>query len=283
MGFAPETASAAELGMTDQPSSHFATSARRPHVAVTKRTTILKEDSIMSRTYEQLSEQQSNEPSNTNMPTTIEQHLPANSNDGWNDTAAEIDSRVIRGTLLKFADWKWSKGTEATEVEAGTQLLAIGTAAAWVKWKAGKPVQYIMREPGKALPDRDELDEPEGCGTWEAGPDGKPRDPWQDTRFVYLLDPMSVELLTFSISSSGGRSAVINLADQIRRMRGLGHPNALPIVELGAGPMPTRFGRKSKPLFKIIKWYSGSNGSAPKEVSPPSLKEELNDAIPFSL
>jgi hypothetical protein len=242
----------------------------------------------MSRTYEQLSEQQSNESSNTNVPTTTEQHLPANTDDGWSDTAAEIESQVIRGKLLKFADWRWTKGVEGDEVGEGTQLLAIGTAAGWVKWQAGKPVQYIMRQPGKQLPKRSELGELDESA-WEPGPDGKPRDPFQNSRFVYLLDPVSAEMLTFPTSSSGGRSAVINLADQIKRMRGLGHPDALPIVELGAEPMQTRYGRKSKPVFKIVRWYGGGtsveggtgDGAGPNGMAPSSLKEELEDKIPY--
>jgi hypothetical protein len=244
---------------------------------------------LMSRTYEQLNEQQSNEPTTgssptANLPTPTQQQLPANSDDGWSDTAAEIESQVLRGKLLKFADWRWTKGTESDEVEKGTQLVAIGTAAAWVKWTGGKPVQYVLRQLGEKLPHRDELGDHDDF-LWELGPDNKPRDPWQNTRFVYFLDPVSMEMLTFSTPSGGGRSAVINLADQIKRMRELGRSSALPVVELGAGPMPTKFGLKSKPLFKIVKWYGGGskNGGGPKEIAPPSLKEELNDDIPFSL
>ena len=40
--------------------------------------------------------------------------------DGWDDTAAEAEARLIRGSLLKFADWKWSIGKEAIEVKEGT-------------------------------------------------------------------------------------------------------------------------------------------------------------------
>ena len=224
----------------------------------------------MSRIYEELS--------TTNLPTTTQQHLPATIDDGWDDAAAEMASKVLRGTLLKFADWKWIKGVEATEVEEGTQLVALGTTAAWVKWQGGKPVQYVMRQPGQKLPDREELGDLDEA-LWELGPDNKPRDPWQSTRFVYLLDPISVEMFTFSTSSAGGRSAVIDLADQIARMRKLGHPNASPIVELGSAPMQTKFGRKSKPVFKIVKWYGG--GSEPKEIAPPSLQGETSDEIPF--
>src|SRR5262249_57111470 len=33
--------------------------------------------------------------------------IPAG-NDGWNDAASEAAERTIRGTLLKFADWRWT-------------------------------------------------------------------------------------------------------------------------------------------------------------------------------
>jgi len=59
-------------------------------------------------------------------------------------------------------------------------------------------------------------------------------------------------------------------------MRNLGRPDAVPVVELGAEKMPTRWGMKSKPAFKIVKWFGGSNGNdgnGPKEIAPPSLKE----------
>src|SRR4051794_3969997 len=79
--------------------------------------------------------------------------------DGWDDTAAEADARLIRGSLLKFADWRWSIGKEkeAVEVKEGRQLVAVATAAAWVKWDGGKPVDYRLREPGQPMPERGEL------------------------------------------------------------------------------------------------------------------------------
>jgi hypothetical protein len=219
------------------------------------------------------------------LPTVSQQHLPATVDDGWDDTAAELDSQFIRGTLLKFADWRWAKGKEADEVEKGTQFVAMSIVAAWVKWVNGKPAQHIKREPGKKLPEREELGDLDPS-LWERGPNDEPRDPWQNTRYVYLLDPISMEQLTFSTSSIGGRGAAVNLSDQITRMRNLGRPDAVPVVELGAEKMPTRWGMKSKPAFKIVKWFGGSNGNdgnGPKEIAPPSLKEEMNDDIPFSL
>ena len=111
----------------------------------------------MSRIYETLAEKEKSAienapPPTTNLPVVAEQQLPAASDNGWEDTASELDSQFIRGTLLKFADWRWTKGKDGDELEKGTQLVALGTTAAWVKWHDNKPVQYLKREPGKKTP-----------------------------------------------------------------------------------------------------------------------------------
>jgi hypothetical protein len=205
--------------------------------------------------------------------------------DGWDDTAAEAEERLLRGSLLKFADWKWSIGKEkeAVEVKEGRRLVAVGTAVAWVKWQGGKPVEYRLREPGKRMPERGELGDNDPAG-WEAGPDGAPRDPWQKTYFVYMIDPQTAEAFTFTTASWGGRDCVINLADQIKRMRGK-HPDAVPLVELGAAPMFTRFGRKSKPTLKVIGWRTAAASvvieQPERQLQPPAAAQEAADDIPF--
>jgi hypothetical protein len=209
--------------------------------------------------------------------------------DGWDDAAAENAQRVIKGTLLKFNDWRWTKGKESTEVEEGTPLVALGAAAAWAKWRDGKPIEYLMRQPGKKLPDRDELSDPESCGTWEIGPDGKPKDPWQNTRFVYFVDPTSAEAFTFVTASWGGRQAVNDLAEQIQRMR-YARSGASPLVELHAEPWLTKFGRKSRPFFKVIDWRGGEpnrHGGRPRKGGPtPAMVEgptvrSIDNEVPF--
>ena len=82
----------------------------------------------------------------------VKQPLPPSTGDGWDDTAAEAEARLIRGSLLKFADWKWSIGKEAIEVKEGRRLVAVATAAAWVKWQENKPVEYRLRESGGPSP-----------------------------------------------------------------------------------------------------------------------------------
>jgi hypothetical protein len=236
----------------------------------------------------------------TNAGTSIEETIMNNlaiaqADDGWGDAAAENTKRVIKGTLLKFSDVRWTTGKEGTEVEKGTALVALSTAAGWVKWANGKPIEYRMREEGRRLPERDklgDLDQRE----WEIDSKGNRKDPWQNTRFVYLVDPTSAKAYTFSTSSWGGRQAVADLAGQIQRMR-YGRPGAVPVVELDVAPMPTNFGIKSKPFFKVIEWRGGGphvidqHGGEPRNGGPtPALvenrthtvtSEALDDEIPF--
>ena len=211
--------------------------------------------------------------------------VPAN--DGWGDAAAEASERMIRGTLLKFADWRWTTGKEATPVADGTKLVAMATVAMWVRWESGKPAEYRMRESGRRLPDREELGHNDES-QWDKDLSGEPQDPWRNTRLVYLVDPQTAAAFTFSTSSWGGRSAVVDLGDQIARMRSV-HADAVPIVELRAVEMPTKYGRKSKPMFKIVEWRTAdAEQAAPVERQITTQKakreidmSEMNDDVPF--
>jgi hypothetical protein len=224
---------------------------------------------------------------------TLMQQRPAAvppTDDGWGDAAAEASERTIRGTLLKFADWRWTAGKEATPVADGTKLVALATVAMWVRWENGKPSgEYRMREPGRRLADREELGHLDES-LWSRDPNGEPQDPWQNTRYVYLVDPSTAAAFTFSTSSWGGRGAVSDLGDQISRMRTV-HADAVPIVELRAAEMPTKYGRKSKPVFKIVGWKTADAEKAapierqiaPQEAKQKIVRREMDDEIPFAL
>src|SRR5262249_36027412 len=135
----------------------------------------------------------------------------------------------------------------------------------------------IQRQPGKRLLDREELSHTDQ-DEWEEGPSGEPQDPWRNTRLVYLIDPQTAEAFTFSTSSWGRRGAVTDLGDQISRMRTV-HPDAVPIVELRAVEMPTRYGRKSKPAFKVVGWRTAS-GEQPapveRQITGKQAKREVD-------
>ncbi|WP_426613811.1 hypothetical protein [Bradyrhizobium sp. McL0616] len=213
-------------------------------------------------------------------------------NDGWEDTAAEAEARVIRGSLVKFLEGRWFIGKENEPVKEGRQLVAVATSAAWVKWQSGKPVEYRLREPRSPMPEREGLGDCEREG-WENGSDGQPRDPWQSTRFVHFTDPKTAEAFTFSTSSGGGIDCVVNLADQTKRMRNK-HPNAVPLVELGSAPMRTKHGWKSKPVLRVVDWKNAVNvvvdqpeqlllsGAEAKSAHAAATRvDDMDDDIPF--
>jgi hypothetical protein len=92
---------------------------------------------------------------------------------------------------------------------------------------------------------------------------------------------------TFSTSSWGGRNAVSDLGDQIARMRSV-HADAVPLVELRAAEMPTKFGKKSKPVFKVVGWKTADQESVPagRQITAQQAKREVDEAemsdeIPF--
>jgi hypothetical protein len=202
-------------------------------------------------------------------------------NDGWDAAAAEGGERVLRGDLLKFSDGHWTVGREALPAKMGLRLVAMGTAAAWVRWAGGKPDRYVVRQPNVPFPEREELGDHDEA-LWEPGPDNKPRDPWQSTRFVHLVYPETASAYTFSTTSWGGRGCVIDLADAITRYR-CARPGAAPVVELDAAPMQTRFGKKWKPVLRIVDWVGGEMGepAKPKLVAPTERGRVMDDIIPF--
>jgi hypothetical protein len=204
--------------------------------------------------------------------------------DGWGDAAKDAMKRVILGQLLLFSDWRWTVGKEHAPLSEGLLLAALSTAAGWVLWSGGKPVDYRMREPGGQLADRSELGYTEEA-LWEKGPGGDPQDPWRNSRFVYLVDQQTAEVYTFTTSSIGGIRAVSDLAEQIGRMRAT-HPGAVPIVRLEAAEMPTKFGRKSRPVFKVVEWQLGADGGEAKAASATrrltSDRDFDGDDAPFS-
>jgi hypothetical protein len=71
---------------------------------------------------------------------------------------------------------------------------------------------------------------------------------------------------------------VANLGDAIARMRSA-QPGAVPVVELEAAAMQTKFGRKSKPVFKITQWkVLGDNVTQMRALT---AREATGDVVPF--
>jgi hypothetical protein len=215
------------------------------------------------------------------------------------------DNRVIQGSLIKCVDGAWKTG-DGLSIPPGTQLLVLTTTSIVQCWRDQLPVDTIVKEPGKPLPDVDELNSKIPAKEWELDLSGQPRPPWQQQEVVYLLDQTTAEKFTFASGTVGARIAVSNLRERVQMMRALRGDNVIPIVELANKPMKTRFGSKLRPEFKIVEWAEFSAGltrdvtpqieQQPKpaentspqkkktklrKVQPPTTAEELDDGIPF--
>ncbi len=223
------------------------------------------------------------------------------SNDGFGDAAHEDSSKLIRGTMVLCTEGHWLAGKERERLPHGTRFVATGTGAAYVRWEDGKPAEHRVRAPRERLPERKELgylDKKQ----WRLSPSGEPQDPWQDTRYLFLADPRDAAIFTYITATFTGRSAVNGLASQIVRMR-VTRPGINPVVELDSAPHQTKYGRKMKPVLRIVGWVDGNlpgtgkdaapqtlpdrgdHGSKPALVSPPArasqYSEMMSDDIPF--
>jgi hypothetical protein len=207
-------------------------------------------------------------------------NLPVTAGDGW-DAVPVQSSDLIRGKILRFTTEGFYFLGNSTEPLNGTIANVIDVAVAWVTWVDGKP-EHRITLPGQHHPDRGELPEFDK-DNWPLGPGGERADPWQDTRYLYLVDPLGEEM-TFVTHSWGGRKAVGELRNQIAIFR-QAHPTAIPVIRLDKEMMKTRFGPKPKPLFKVIDWkQAGGEPLLQQQIEAPTKKPasvEMDDEIPF--
>ena len=211
--------------------------------------------------------------------------------DGFAAAAAEADQHLIRGQIIKFVDGLWTLNNSV--IDKNDRFVPIQLKMAWVRWENQRPVEYVWPKPNGFLPAREALSHLEESD-WPAGLDGKPKDPWQNTRFVYLTDLQTAATNTLTNSTAGVRVAYSELAQSVANMR-RSHPGAFPVVELSSMPMKTKVGTKMRPRFKIVDWKAGASnpGQAvqqqirvPKaqivdDGMPPYEDVPFNDDVPF--
>src|SRR5262245_47068500 len=108
--------------------------------------------------------------------TEVKQTLPAiTGSDGFD--ASNADQRIIQGTLVRCTDGNWTDRDGLAM--SGVRLLALATTSVVQLWQTQRPVETIIKQPDKPLPDVDALNAQIPQNEWESGVDGKPRPPWQ--------------------------------------------------------------------------------------------------------
>jgi hypothetical protein len=191
-------------------------------------------------------------------------------NDGFN---IEAEDRLIRGELLKFSEGRWTVDGEAVGGEQ--RFMVLGTAQAVQRWADGKPVETLTAKP---LPDVNALNDAVPQEEWEEGLNG-PRPPWQCQHALYLVCPADGSSFTYISGTVGGRIAIEGLVDRVATMRRLRGCDVLPLIALGAKSMKTKFGQRLRPEFVVDGWRQIGNET--KTIAPPTIAEELNDAVHF--
>jgi hypothetical protein len=143
-----------------------------------------------------------------------------NQNNIWSADEFDSGNNIIRGTLLKFRDGHWFRGSGAGEEEVPlrSQFVVVDLQRVFQRWENSKPAEHKVIQPHERLPGRETLSHTD-MSKWELGPDGQPRDPWQFCRLVVLQDPKTSEILTYTTSSKSGLGCVSALKDQVRNFQ----------------------------------------------------------------
>lgn len=199
---------------------------------------------------------------------------------------------VIQGTIVKFTnDAAWMTRDD-DELPANLELVATDVIRLVQKWIDGMPVETRILAPGEKFPDLDALNEAAPKSEWREGPNGKMHGPHQSQYIVHLLDPKTMDRFSFATGTVGGGIAVRELRDKVTWMRRLRGQNVFAVVTLADRHMKTRFGGRQRPHFNVTRWITlgtddttalpapSSGPLPPREVTEPTLAEELNDDIP---
>jgi hypothetical protein len=219
------------------------------------------------------------------------QELALNTDDGFS-VAEPMGNRFIIGGMIKYD--KHAYALNKTEpMPLGTILVVLGVITAWVKWWDQMPVEHRITREGQHHPVLDDMPDRDKT-KWQPGPDGRPADPWKDTRYLHLIDPQTGQDFTFVTDSNGGRMAIGELKSAIRNVR-MARPGTVAMIKLGTGTFKSRkYGLVPRPVFEIIEYRGGlkevsapaqiaDQKEPPVEAKAPPHAEEMNDDLPDCL
>jgi hypothetical protein len=196
---------------------------------------------------------------------------------GYNNDFS-VPSRCGRvGGGSSYVKWNSEHGwVDRDGIDAPSPVLVLGTREFLRRWK-GNVATDITELP---LPDPEELNAEIPVSEWELGVDGKPRPPWAHTVEVCLFNPATAEKYTFASATAGAHIAFDLLNESVHTMRMLRGTRCVPLVNLTARPMKTKFKMSERPHFEIIGWRTlGGDADAIPAYSPaPQLAGPLTAA-----
>jgi len=173
--------------------------------------------------------------------------------------------------FLSFKNGEWLYGQSDTMLPLGTRLAAnmAGLKIGWRKWFGGQVaedrlsllIDQLPEEPRAALGDLDPQ-------MWELL-DGKPRDPWQQTNQLELVEVSSGATYLYSTSSKGGIGCIQGLCNSFGQLRRQYPADYTPIVETGNDFYThPQYGKTYVPTLTIVGWLDAAGNEVSDDDEP---------------
>ena len=89
-----------------------------------------------------------------------------------------------------------------TVLSPDTEYLVAGIDRFEVKWVDGRP-QRRQLKPGEKFRDVKKLNDAAPKSEWSEGPGGELRGPWENEYLVRLLNPVTMDRITFATKTGG--------------------------------------------------------------------------------
>lgn len=220
-----------------------------------------------------------------------------NENDGSNKSLVPVNSQTPSIDLTEDADdfggGKYVSFNAADEAKYRYRKGEPLVRAPWVlqsmhkennRWGIGenakKIVERVVKVPGQDLPSVDVLNAAIPVKDWPENPFGPPKGPWVLNYVLGFVNPATGERIVLSNSTAGQRSAYGDLKDRVRNMT-LMRGRGLAVIELGTTTMPSSYGIKVIPDFRIIDWRTMGDPTPAIAPSPDPISD--NSAAPLEM
>lgn len=173
-----------------------------------------------------------------------------------NDPFSAYGAKVSIGhQFLTFKNGEYLYGQNANVLPLKTRLAANmpGLRVGWRRWWGSqvedRTVRLIDGQPPEPRSELGDLDE----SLWERNDTGQPRDPWQMSNILELVDAEGQSYL-YTTSSKGGIGAIGRLCEQYGKLYRQ-RPGKTPIVELSNNfYIHPQYGKTYVPEFPIVDW-----------------------------
>jgi hypothetical protein len=233
--------------------------------------------------------------------------IPASSSDSLTGYVSDVEGqppiqRLIAGMMLKFSNAGVWTDRNNDPIPEDLELILLSIKRYMQYWLPSRQLDYAKCfevVPGKPWPDLDEYNNREPKEMWHLDLNKKLVGPYTRVNYVYLVNAKTLADYTWPSATKGSFAAIEEICKLTERWRMVRGENVYPRIKLRSRMMDFKqFGKRLWPVLEpqeFIKFGSQRQPpaleapskpaaiSAPnlETVPEPTLREELNDDIPF--